>query len=78
MKIEKVHIKNIKRNKKIQNFHLRKIIKILDVIVLAGVNGSGKTTILESIKRFFFIIKNIDYDILEKSKAKLKIFFEDF
>ena len=76
MKIEKVHIKNIKGIKDLE-LSFRKDNKILDVIVLAGVNGSGKTTILESIKDFFYN-KNIDYDILEKSKAKLKIFFEDF
>ena len=76
MKIEKVHIKNIKGIKDLE-LSFRKDNEILDVIVLAGVNGSGKTTILESIKDFFYN-KNIDYDILEKSKAKLKIFFEDF
>ena len=49
MKIEKVHIKNIKGIKDLE-LSFRKDNKILDVIVLAGVNGSGKTTILESIK----------------------------
>ena len=66
MKIEKVHIKNIKGIKDLE-LSFRKDNKILDVIVLAGVNGSGKTTILESIKDFFYN-KNIDYDILEKSE----------
>ena len=76
MKIEKVHIKNIKGIKDLE-LSFKKNNEILDVIVLAGVNGSGKTTILEAICNFFNN-KNIDYDILEKSKAKLKIFFEDF
>jgi len=76
MKIEKVHIKNIKGIKDLE-LSFKKDNKILDVIVLAGVNGSGKTTILESIKDFFYN-KNIDYDILEKSNINLDIFFEDF
>jgi len=53
MKIEKVHIKNIKGIKDLE-LSFKKNNKILDVIVLAGVNGSGKTTILESIKDFFY------------------------
>ena len=53
MKIEKVHIKNIKGIKDLE-LSFKKDNKILDVIVLAGVNGSGKTTILESIKDFFY------------------------
>ena len=52
MKIEKVHIKNIKGIKDLE-LSFKKDDKILDVIVLAGVNGSGKTTILEAIKDFF-------------------------
>ena len=76
MKIEKVHIKNIRGIKDLE-LSFKKDNKILDIIVLAGVNGSGKTTILEAIKDFFDN-KNIDYDILENSKVKLKIFFEDF
>ena len=76
MKIEKVHIKNIKGIKDLE-LSFRKDNKILDVIVLAGVNGSGKTTILESIKDFFNNT-NINYDEPEKSNVNLDIFFEDF
>ena len=76
MKIEKVHIKNIKGIKDLE-LSFRKDNEILDVIVLAGVNGSGKTTILESIKDFFNN-KNINYDEPEKSNVNLDIFFEDF
>ena len=76
MKIEKVHIKNIKGIKDLE-LSFKKDNKILDVIVLAGVNGSGKTTILESIKDFFYN-KNIDFNNIEKSKINLDIFFEDF
>ena len=76
MKIEKVHIKNIKGIKDLE-LSFKKDNKILDVIVLAGVNGSGKTTILESIKDFFNNT-NINYDEPEKSNVNLDIFFEDF
>ena len=76
MKIEKVHIKNIKGIKDLE-LSFRKDNEILDVIVLAGVNGSGKTTILESIKDFFNNT-NINYDEPEKSNVNLDIFFEDF
>lgn len=76
MKIEKVHIKNIKGIKDLE-LSFRKDNEILDVIVLAGVNGSGKTTILESIKDSFNNT-NINYDEPEKSNVNLDIFFEDF
>lgn len=76
MKIEKVHIKNIKGIKDLE-LPFKKNNKILDVIVLAGVNGSGKTTILESIKNFFDN-KNINYDEPKKSNVDLDIFFEEF
>ena len=76
MKIEKVHIKNIKGIKDLE-LSFKKDNEILDVIVLAGVNGSGKTTILESIKDFFDN-KNVNYDEPEKSNINLNIFFEDF
>ena len=76
MKIEKVHIKNIKGIKDLE-LSFRKDNKILDVIVLAGVNGSGKTTILESIKDFFDN-RNVNYNEPEKSNINLNIFFEDF
>ena len=75
MKIEKVHIKNVKGIKDLE-LSLKKDNKILDVIVLAGVNGSGKTTILEAIKNFFDN-KNINYNEPKKSNVNLDIFFED-
>lgn len=76
MKIEKVHIKNIKGIKNLE-LSFKKEDKILDLIVLAGVNGSGKTTILEAIKDFFDN-KNVNYNEPEKSNVNLDIFFEDF
>lgn len=76
MKIEKIHIKNVKGIKDLK-LSFKKDNEILDIIVLAGVNGSGKTTILESIKDFFNN-KNINYDEPKKSNVNLNIFFEDF
>ena len=74
MKIEKVHIKNVKGIKDLE-LSFKKDDKILDVIVLAGVNGSGKTTILEAILDFFKI-KKVNYKEPEKSNIYLNIFFE--
>lgn len=76
MKIEKVRIKNVKGIKDLE-LSFKKDNKILDLIVLAGINGSGKTTILESIKDFFDN-RNIDFNDIEKSNIYLEIFFEDF
>ena len=70
MKIEKVHIKNIKGIKDLE-LSFRKDNEILDIIVLAGVNGSGKTTILESIKDFF----NNRYINYNNQIIDLNIFF---
>ena len=69
MKIEKVHIKNVKGIKDLE-LSFKKDNKILDLIVLAGVNGSGKTTILEAIKDFFYN-ENVNYSNLEKSNINL-------
>lgn len=76
MKIEKVHIKNVKGIKDLE-LSFKKDNEILDIIVLAGVNGSGKTTILEAIKDFFDN-RNIDFNDIERSNIYLEIFFEDF
>jgi len=76
MKIEKVHIKSVKGIKDLE-LSFKKDDKILDLIVLAGVNGSGKTTILEAIKDFFNN-KYLNFNKPEKSNVNLDIFFEDF
>ena len=76
MKIEKVHIKNVKGIKDLE-LSFKKDNKILDLIVLAGVNGSGKTTILEAIKDFFYN-KYLNFNGPEKSNVNLDIFFENF
>ena len=76
MKIEKVHIKNVKGIKDLE-LSFRKDDKILDLIVLAGINGSGKTTILEAIKDFFYN-KYLNFNGPEKSNVNLDIFFENF
>ena len=71
MKIEKVHIKNVKGIKDLK-LSFKKDNKILDLIVLAGVNGSGKTTILEAIKDFF----SNRYLNSNNQSIDLNIFFE--
>ena len=76
MKIEKACIKNVKGIKDLE-LSFKKDNKILDLIVLAGVNGSGKTTILEAIKDFFNN-KYLNFNKPEKSNVNLDIFFEDF
>ena len=76
MKIEKVHIKSVKGIKDLE-LSFKKDNKILDLIVLAGINGSGKTTILEAIKDFFNN-KYLNFNGPEKSNVNLDIFFEDF
>ena len=76
MKIEKVHIKSVKGIKDLE-LSFKKDDKILDLIVLAGVNGSGKTTILEAIKDFFYN-KYLNFNGPKKSNVNLDIFFEDF
>ncbi|WDD89337.1 AAA family ATPase [Fusobacterium animalis] len=71
MKIEKVRIKNVKGIKDLE-LSFKKDNKILDLIVLAGVNGSGKTTILEAIKDFF----SNRYLNSNNQSIDLNIFFE--
>jgi predicted ATP-binding protein involved in virulence len=53
MKIRKLHIKNYKVFDDIELDFTDANGKTLDKIVLAGVNGCGKTTVLEIIRKFF-------------------------
>lgn len=65
MKIKKIEIKNNKILKEI-NIDFEKNGKIIDTIVVAGSNGSGKTTFLESIWNYFLEISEYRRNILEK------------
>ena len=72
MKIEKVCISNYKNLKNLK-MNFEKEGKVLDLVVLAGINGSGKTRILESIKDYFE--SYIDIQAI-KIINNLQIFFE--
>ena len=52
MKIKNLHIKEFKGLRDI-SINFEKNDKPLDLVILAGSNGSGKTRILESIKECF-------------------------
>ena len=65
MKIKKIEIKNNKILKDI-SIDFEKNGKVIDTIVVAGSNGSGKTTFLESIWNYFLEISEYRRDILEK------------
>ena len=68
MKIEKVCISNYKNLKNLK-MNFEKEGKVLDLVVLAGINGSGKTRILESI--FDFCESNA------RDKVKISLVLED-
>ena len=68
MKIEKVCISNYKNLKNLK-MNFEKEGKILDLVVLAGINGSGKTRILESIFDF--------YELNARDKVKISLVLED-
>ena len=72
MKIKKIEIKNNKILKDI-SIDFEKNGKIIDTIVVAGSNGSGKTTFLESIWNYFSDIAEHRRDIL----GKVDITFND-
>ena len=62
MKIRKIHIKEYNGLKNL-NINFKSNDKILDTIILIGVNGSGKTSILESIYHCFKIFKSTVVDL---------------
>ena len=76
MKIKKIEIKNNKILKDI-SIDFEKNEKVIDTIVVAGSNGSGKTTFLESIWNYFFDIALYKTDIMEKINITLENKFED-
>lgn len=76
MKIKKIEIKNNKILKDI-SIDFEKNGKVIDTIVVAGSNGSGKTTFLESIWNYFFDIALYKTDIMKKINITLENKFED-
>ena len=71
MKIKNLHIKEFKGLRDI-SINFEKNDEPLDLVVLAGSNGSGKTRILESILRYFQY--NIDY---KRNNIEAGIFYEE-
>ena len=74
MKIKNLHIKEFKGLRDI-SINFEKNDKPLDLVVLAGSNGSGKTRILESILRYFqdhinYKQNNIEAEIFYEEKEK--------
>lgn len=67
MKIRKIHIKEYNGLKNL-NINFKSNDKILDTIILIGVNGSGKTRILESIYHCFKIFRS--------TVVELELFYE--
>lgn len=71
MKIKNLHIKEYNGLENLDiNFELKG--KVLDLIVLAGINGSGKTRVLESVLDFFYKI-----EMFYKSQNKIELFYEE-
>ena len=70
MKIKNLYIENEKRLKNL-NINFENDGKILDVVVLAGINGTGKTTVLEVIHDYFENFQN------DKNKINIKLDLEE-
>ena len=71
MKIKNLHIKEYNGLENLDiNFESEG--KVLDLIVLAGINGSGKTRVLESVLDFFYKI-----EMFYKSQNKIELFYEE-
>lgn len=71
MKIKKIHIEEYNGLEKLDiNFESEG--KVLDLIVLAGINGSGKTRVLESIRYWFemFRSKTVDVELFYEENER--------
>ena len=73
MKIEKIYISNYKNLKNLE-MNFKKDNKILDLVILTGSNGSGKTRILECILNCFEDYINSNY---REDKNRLDIYFQE-
>lgn len=71
MKIKNLHIEEYNGLENLDiNFESEG--KVLDLVVLAGINGSGKTRVLESVLDFFYKI-----EMFYKSQNKIELFYEE-
>lgn len=71
MKIKNLHIKEFKGLRDI-SINFEKNDELLDLLVLAGSNGSGKTRVLESILKYFQ-----DYLDYKQNNIEVGIFYEE-
>ena len=62
MKIKNIHIKEYNGLENL-NINFESEGKVLDLIVLAGINGSGKTRVLESIRYWFEMFRSKDVNV---------------
>ena len=76
MKIRKLKIKNYKIFDDVEFDFTDADGNTLDTVVLAGVNGCGKTTVLEVIKDF--LLHKILFSIIEKVEIEFDILPEEF
>lgn len=73
MKIKNLHIKEFKGLRDI-SINFEKNDKPLDLVVLAGSNGTGKTRVLESILEYF---QDYIYHNYKRNSNKIEMYFEE-
>ncbi len=73
MKIRNLYIKEFKGLKDI-SINFEKNDELLDLVVLAGSNGSGKTRVLESILEYF---QDYIYHNYKRNSNKIEMYFEE-
>ena len=68
MKIKNLHIEEYNGLENL-DIHFESERKVLDLIVLAGINGSGKTRVLESIHYWF--------EMFRSKAVNVELFYEE-
>ncbi len=71
MKIRKLKIKNYKMFEDIEFDFTDKNGKTLDTVIFAGINGTGKTSLLEFIMKIFTDINHYAYEDIDKVELEL-------
>ena len=64
MKIKNLYIENKKRLKNL-SISFENNSEILDTVVLTGINGTGKTTVLEAIYDYFEDVENYKNNLIK-------------